>query len=317
MKCKICETGHLEFHSDAKDYWVTGEEFRLLKCNQCEVVCTEVEVTDGFFDKYYEQTYYAHEHKFLKFGLRERLQINRVKIQRGERLGFFDSLVNRIVAGQVLVDIPAIENGRILDVGCGAGKLLRVAASVGYECHGVEPSVQARGILEESGFKAYGSMIDTDFPKKYFDVIVFNQSLEHMPDPVAAINKAIESLKDDGVLIVSVPNFASNERLIFGNYWRHVDVPRHLFHFSPSTLQYIAENNNLLVKKKRFKFWGRPDSAFRLEKKERGVRAYRDLMLWVMRQAFSLLRIDRSGYGQMMSYHYCKSGSVVPRGDGG
>lgn len=306
MKCEICKTGDLEFHSLAKDYWLTGEEFRLLKCNQCEVVCTEVQITDSFFEKYYEKTYYAHDQKFLEFGFRERLQINRIKIQRGERVGFLNRVADFFLAGQVLVVLPSIQNGKILDVGCGAGKLLRVAAAVGYECHGVEPSAQARKMLEASGFKAYESLGDADFPKKYFDVIVFNQSLEHMPDPVAVISKAVESLSDDGVLIVSVPNFASNERAVFGNYWRHVDVPRHLFHFSPDTLQYIAANNNLFIKRKIFKFWGSPGSTFRLERNERGLMAYRDLFLWLARQALSLLRFDRNGYGQMISFYFCK-----------
>jgi SAM-dependent methyltransferase len=175
----------------------------------------------------------------------------------------------------------------------------------------VEPSAQARKILEESGFNAYESLAGSAFPDKYFDIIVFNQSIEHMPDPTAAIKTAIKSLSDDGVLIISVPNFASNERAVFGNYWRHIDVPRHLFHFYPVTLAYVASCNNLLVKKKVFKFWGHPGSAFRLERDTIGLVAYLHLIVWCFRQIVSILRFDHDGYGQMMSFHFCKKKDVA------
>lgn len=310
MNCKICKTGKLEFDSFVKDYWVTGEEFRLLKCNQCAVVCTQVQVSEDFFDRYYETSYYAHSNEFLRFCLREQLQRDSVRIKRGERLSFLSRIKNYLLAGMVLVDLPAVENGKILDVGCGAGKLLSVASSVGYECHGVEPSYQAREILKELGFNGYDSLIDMTVPSKHFDVIIFNQSLEHFPDPMAALEKALEILSDDGLLIISVPNYASNERCVFGDYWRHVDVPRHLFHFSPNTLDFIATNNNLSINKTVFKFLGIPISTFKLVREKQGLHAYFDIALWAARQAMSLLQFDRDSYGQMMSYYFCKRQNV-------
>jgi 2-polyprenyl-3-methyl-5-hydroxy-6-metoxy-1,4-benzoquinol methylase len=281
MKCPICSENNLRLHSKARDYWLTNEEFRLLKCDSCQVVCSDVQTSVEFFEKYYRARYYAHTTEFLEYGLKERLQRDRVRLLRGENVRLMDRIKTRLCAWAVLVKIPPIRNGRILDVGCGAGKLLKVAASVGYECHGVEPSPGAREILEKNGFKAYPLISDVDAPSLYFDVVIFNHSLEHMPDPALAVRKAVEMLKEDGTLIISVPNYDSNERKVFGNYWRHIDVPRHLFHFSPVTLDIIARTSGLSVRKRAFKFWGIPTSSIRLTKKREGLfRAYLLSAVW-------------------------------------
>jgi 2-polyprenyl-3-methyl-5-hydroxy-6-metoxy-1,4-benzoquinol methylase len=305
MKCKICKTGDLRFHSNARDYWVTNEEYRLLECDACHVVSTEIQLTGDFFNKYYQSSYYAHTEESIKLGLREQLQIDSVKIRLGEKLSLFRRTRAYFLAGIALINLPAIRNGKILDVGCGSGKLLRVAASVGYECHGVEPSEHARNILMANGVMAYASLFDVAVPLKYFDAIVFNQSIEHMPDPIAALQQALTMLNDDGVLIISVPNFSTNERHVFGNYWRHVDVPRHLFHFSPGVFEIIAKNNDLYIQKRVFKYWGYPSSTFQLAKEKEGLSAYSDMATWLVRQAISLIQLNRASYGQMMSY-YCK-----------
>ncbi len=307
MKCPICAGNNLRLHTRARDYWLTDEEFRLLKCDACQVVCSDVQTSVEFFEKYYRARYYAHTEEFLKYTLKERLQRDRVRLLRGENLRLMDRIKARFCAWAVLVNIPPLRNGHILDVGCGAGKLLKVAASVGYECHGVEPSPGAREILGKSGFKAYPLISDVDVPSPYFDVVIFNHSLEHIPDPALAVRKAVEMLKEDGTLIISVPNYDSNERKVFGGYWRHIDVPRHLFHFSPVTLDIIAKKMGLSVKKRAFKFWGIPTSSIQLTKRREGLlKAFLSSAVWFAKQITSLALGEKRRYGPMMAYYMTK-----------
>jgi hypothetical protein len=62
------------------------------------------------------------------------------------------------------------------------------------------------------------------------------QVLEHLADPHGTLTALREHLRPDGVLIVSVPNFAGWDARLFGRRWFHLDVPRHRFHFEPGTL---------------------------------------------------------------------------------
>jgi SAM-dependent methyltransferase len=156
--------------------------------------------------------------------------------------------------------------------------------------------------LLNNGCQAYPSINEVKTPNHYFDIILFNQSLEHISDPYAALESAISLLKKDGQLIISVPNFASNERRIFGMFWRHVDVPRHLFHFSPKTIEIIANRLQLNVISSRFKFWGGPGVALKMARSEIGMKAYGLLFRYIAQQFFSLIIINKNRYGQMMTF---------------
>lgn len=286
----------------ARDYYETGDEFQLCQCETCKVVFTDYVFDAAGYVRYYQGDYYAHGAQHLQGGLREEVQRDSLRLKRGDSLSIKTQLKTRLLRSLVLIDLPYIDRGKILDVGCGAGKLLSVAKSVGFECHGAEPAEAARKILINNGCRAYPSIHEVTMPPNYFDVIVFNQSLEHIPDPMAALKKAVSLLKENGLMIISVPNFVSNERRVFGMFWRHVDVPRHLYHFSPQTIDYLAENLGLRQVYSRFKFWGVPGAAVKMARKEIGLKAYGLLALYAIQQSFSLLTLNKAHYGQMMTF---------------
>lgn len=100
--------------------------------------------------------------------------------------------------------------GRVLDVGCNTGAFGEALkqARPGVEVWGVEPD---RGAAERAerhldrvhqGFFGDGLPL----PAAHFDVIVFNDVLEHMPDPWAALNHAAPLLAPGGVVLASLPN---------------------------------------------------------------------------------------------------------------
>jgi SAM-dependent methyltransferase len=60
--------------------------------------------------------------------------------------------------------------------------------------------------------------------------------LEHVTNPGALLGEIHRLLRPGGVLLVSVPNFGSPEARASGAGWFHLDVPRHLVHFTPDTL---------------------------------------------------------------------------------
>lgn len=137
--------------------------------------------------------------------------------------------------------------GTLLDVGCGTGEFLRTMAAAGWAVSGVEPSEAAAGCAQE--LKVHrGGLEDAGFGPGAFGVITLWQVLEHLPDLNGELGRIRASLKDDGVLIVSVPNIRSLQAAAGGSVWFHLDLPRHLWQFSPETLARLLDQAGFRVR---------------------------------------------------------------------
>lgn len=127
--------------------------------------------------------------------------------------------------------------GTLLDVGCATGEFILAARALGWQAVGLEIDERQVEVARESGADA---RVCSDFPSYIrdtkFEAITFNHVLEHVPSPRAYLEKALQLLMPGGILLVSVPNYDSLSRRIYGPYWSHLDLPRHLFHFTPKTL---------------------------------------------------------------------------------
>jgi len=94
-----------------------------------------------------------------------------------------------------------------------------------------------------------GSLPHAELAPESFDVITMWQSLEHVHDPQLVLRQAYELLVAGGKLYVAVPNIASLPFRWFGPAWYGLDLPRHLTHFCPLTLQAMMEHAGFRVRK--------------------------------------------------------------------
>jgi len=69
--------------------------------------------------------------------------------------------------------------------------------------------------------------------------------LEHLYEPQRIMAKVGEWLKPGGIFYVLVPNVDSAEGRVFGSYWHGLELPRHLFHYSPKSLTFLAATARL------------------------------------------------------------------------
>lgn len=135
---------------------------------------------------------------------------------------------------------------RALDLGTGTGEALAALARAGWQAWGVEPDEQAAGLAaRHSGLADDRLLVATaemaEFPDDSFDLVVASHVIEHLHDPKAVLEKIHGWLDGDGRLILRCPNFGSLERRLFGRWWFALDLPRHLYHFSPATLRRMLE----------------------------------------------------------------------------
>ena len=81
--------------------------------------------------------------------------------------------------------------------------------------------------------------------RESFDVITCFDVLEHLYEPRQVMARVGEWLKPGGIFYVLVPNVDSAEARVFGSYWHGLELPRHLFHYSPASLKFLAESAGL------------------------------------------------------------------------
>lgn len=134
--------------------------------------------------------------------------------------------------------------GRTVDVGSGTGDFLSALKKSGWNTLGIEPSATAREIAEKANVSHLGSL--KDLKETTQDVITFWHSLEHVYDLEETLNQTKRVLKNNGYLIVACPNYMSWDAKYYGKNWAAWDVPRHLRHFSPNSLNLILKNKGLL-----------------------------------------------------------------------
>jgi SAM-dependent methyltransferase len=90
-----------------------------------------------------------------------------------------------------------------------------------------------------------GDILDAPFPRESFDAITCFDVLEHVYEPRQVMARVGEWLKPGGIFYVLVPNVDSAEARVFGSYWHGLELPRHLFHYSPASLKFLAQSAGL------------------------------------------------------------------------
>jgi len=148
-----------------------------------------------------------------------------------------------------------VSTGDLFDVGCGDGHFLSLARDV-FRVSGIEPShdlaswvTSSRGIPVAQGYYTAESL-----PAKSQDAIVFIQVLEHIPEPIAALQTAREHLRPGGVLMIEVPSLHAPNFLLWmvTGMRRFVAPPRgfideHVNYFTPKTLSRLVERSGFQV----------------------------------------------------------------------
>lgn len=141
------------------------------------------------------------------------------------------------------------QSGSLLDLGCSAGSFLEFLKDGPWKLHGIEMSADcAKVAAERSGAQVFvGDIVKAPFLPESFDVITCFDVLEHLYEPRQVLAKVMQWLKPGGIFYVLVPNIDSAEARSFKSYWCGLELPRHLFHYSPESLSYLAKSAGLKV----------------------------------------------------------------------
>ena len=216
-----------------KDYLVTGEAFELIYDSEREMLITSPKPATENLSKYYESEEYI-SHTDSKKGIVSYLYQTVKKRALQKKVALINSLNNGA--------------GALLDIGAGTGDFLKQAQEANWKVSGVEPNEGAKKLAEEKGINLQESI--NDLNGKTFDVITMWHVLEHVPNLEETISTIEKLLKPEGTLIIAVPNYKSFDAKYYKEHWAAYDVPRHLWHFSQTSMRKLFSENLQLVKTK-------------------------------------------------------------------
>jgi len=216
-----------------KDHSVSNEEFQLLYNETLEMLETSPQPVEEKLSEYYKSEDYI-SHTDAKRNLFEKAYhfIRSISLKR--KLKLINSFKR--------------SNKYLLDIGCGTGDFLHTAQNNGWSVSGIEPNQNARAIANR---KTNGSVFEIDqlpkFTKQSFDVITLWHVLEHLPNLNDQLALFKSLLKPNGRLIIAVPNYNSYDAKFYKEFWAAFDVPRHLWHFSQTSISKLVANEGMQI----------------------------------------------------------------------
>lgn len=239
-KCPLCKSGLFLNSTEVIDHAVSKEPFIVCKCTSCDVLFTNPRPAAEQISKYYDfPEYYSHTDSTKSL---TQFIYNKVRSIAIKRKIF------------LLTELKP-KKGSLLDFGCGTAELIYQAKQNGWKVTGIEPNPKAK---DQASIKLKDQIhpdLDSLEKNDRFDLITMFHVLEHIHELRKTVKKILKHLKSNGYIIIAVPNPVSFDAEIYGKNWAGWDVPRHLYHFTPRSIEKFQEIFDLeLVEQKKMPF---------------------------------------------------------------
>jgi SAM-dependent methyltransferase len=215
------------------------DEFEYFECASCG--CLQIKTIPWDLSRYYPEKYYSYQTKknHRKNPIRTLLRRQRSKYCLFGKNKLWPLRSDKYGSFSWFKRMKIKFNSAILDVGCGAGKLLiRMHRDGFYNLMGVDPFIK-ESIFYRNGVKILKKHIYE--LEGSFDCIIFNHSFEHMPQPLNVLKKIYELLKPDRYVLIRIPVAASYAWRHYGVNWVALDAPRHLFLHTVRSIQLLSK----------------------------------------------------------------------------
>jgi 2-polyprenyl-3-methyl-5-hydroxy-6-metoxy-1,4-benzoquinol methylase len=232
--CPVCNSIDIINLFSVRDYTVTGESFIIAECKSCTFRFTQDVPGVVSISPYYKSEEYISHTNTSKGLINNLYQTVRKRTLKQKR-----KLIEKIT-GSI--------KGNLLDVGSGIGAFANEMIRAGWQVTGLEPDSAARTVgkdlynIDLADIKQFYQLQDGAF-----EAITLWHVLEHVHDLQGYVSKLKSLLKEKGKLFIAVPNYTSKDAAFYQEHWAAYDVPRHLYHFSPHSMQVLMKKHGLKI----------------------------------------------------------------------
>jgi SAM-dependent methyltransferase len=251
VSCHLCGLDDTQVLFQKRDkLGITDDEFQVVECRGCGLLYVNPRPTEAEIGKFYPETYSWKETleagSFLTKWVR--------RLEKGYRYHLLKDEVSKVVK------FTGRSAGKVLDIGCGTGDRLDVFRSKGFETYGVETSDSADYAREHLSLNVLkGDLFSAQLQDRFFDIVTLYNVLEHTHHPTRVCDEIHRILKDDGLLVIQVPNKNSLQYRLFKKKWAAFDVPRDLYYFGVEVLRsLLGKVGFTLTKRDHFMNWWHP-----------------------------------------------------------
>jgi 2-polyprenyl-3-methyl-5-hydroxy-6-metoxy-1,4-benzoquinol methylase len=230
--CPVCTSELIREQLTAKDHTVSKNNFSIWQCTACTARFTQDVPDEDSIGAYYASDNYI-SHSDTKKGIINSLY----HLVRKRTL---------LAKRRLVMNETGVLKGRILDIGCGTGAFLDTMKIAEWSITGLEPDVEARNkaaALYQIHPQEPADLFSLNTAS--FDAITMWHVLEHVHELHAYIKQVKNLLTANGKLFIAVPNYTSKDAAVYKEHWAAYDVPRHLYHFSPQSMEKLIAIHEL------------------------------------------------------------------------
>lgn len=259
LVCKICDNNRNRSFIAREMMYGTKDQFGYFECGNCG--CLQLITLPKNIVEYYPDNFYAYQQPADKSYEVPSAIKSFIRRSRTNYLLTNKSLIGKIalrITGEYfsktydwnwLRKSNANTGSRILDIGCGNGKLLRALAEQGFSnLYGLDPFIKCD--------ITYGPVTiykkDLAQLEGSFDVIMLHHAFEHMPDPVSTLQQINKLLPPSGSLVIRIPLAGSYAWQTYGINWVQLDAPRHIFLHTQRSLAILARKTGFTIEETEF-----------------------------------------------------------------
>lgn len=223
MNCSDCTRENIEVK-----FFING--YPIIHCKDCDHLYTDYNPSPQEIGQIYSDDY------FFKggAGYEDYTLEKDLLIRRGE---YYADKLNKYM-----------NPGKVLDIGCAAGFILKGFENKKWEGTGVDPNkLMVEYGKHNLGLNLFQGTIETFELKTKFDLITIIQVAAHINDLNSSVNRMKENLNSGGYILFETWNKDSITARIFGKHWHEYSPPSTLNYFSRKTLTHFMEHENFTL----------------------------------------------------------------------